>query len=383
MMKVTRTLSLILSLVWLSACSDHVADQTVTAQFAKTDLANLKPLVLERADHFDVESVSVTIMSDDEILSIYHGQANETGLMQAASLSKPVAAAGILMLMERKGVDINSDIRDRFTSIDIYSIEGGDQPLTVRQLLSHTAGATQSGYPGYRRGTTLPSSAEIIIDPPSRLVSAVELSLPKGEFSYAGGGYQLAQLLAEDVSGHPFDVLMRDILFYPIGMSHSTFTQPIEEMDIAPLTIVPANSARRFREGLFRPLKESWHDYPEQAAAGLWTTSSDYARFVDALLDAAAGRDSAISRQVASAMLTPVAPTNFGDGDPYGLGVMLTLDDQDQVVRVSHSGLNAGYRALFAANPQQDRIIVALSNAPGGVPLNSEIVDGLLENSNF
>ena len=383
MFKVRCTLSLILSVLWLSACSDSLPDQAVTQQFAQTDSAQLETLITSRAEHFEVESVSVTIISDDAMLSVYHGQAKEAGLMQAASLSKAVAAAGILMLMEREGIDINADIRDRFTSIDIYSITGGDQPLTVRELLSHTAGATQGGYPGYPRGNPLPSSADIITDPPSRLVSTVTLSLPKGEFSYSGGGYQLAQLLAEDISGQSFDMLMHDILFEPVGMTHSTFAQPIEGADIAPLTIVPANSDRRLREGLLRPLKESWHDYPEQAAAGLWTTSADYARFVDAVLDAAAGRHNAISQAVASAMLTPVALTNFGDGDPYGLGIMLMLNDQDQVVRVGHSGLNAGYRALFAANPQEGRIIVALSNAPGGAVLNREIVDGLLMNSNF
>lgn len=177
---------------------------------------------------------------------------------------------------------------------------------------------------------------------------------------------------------------MRTMILDPLGMTASTFMQPIDPDAVAPLTIIPADSPRRIREGLFRPLENDWFDYPEQAAAGLWTTSTDYARFVDALLDAASGRPSPLSPRIAKAMLTPVAATNFGDADlMYGLGVALRVDAQDHVVLVRHSGLNAGYRALFSAEPIGERIVISLTNAPGGAAFNEEVVQGLLQNPGF
>ncbi|MEM7730838.1 MAG: serine hydrolase domain-containing protein [Pseudomonadota bacterium] len=377
----TTALSAFTAVILLCSCSDIPrGSPEATSRIAAAEATNrVETLLRERAQHHAVTAASITVISPDVASASYFiGTANESGLMQAASLSKAVAAAGILTLMEREGLSIDADIRDRFTSIDIQQLRG-DKPLTVRELLSHTGGATQGGYPGYRRGKPLPASAAIVTDPPHRLVSAVELSLPKGEFHYSGGGYQIAQVLAEDISGQPFAELMEALVFDPLGMTASTFAQPIDPDSVAPLTIIPADSGARLSEGLFRPLREDWLDYPEQAAAGLWTTSADYARFVDAVLDAAAGRPSRVSPTVANAMLRPVAAMSpDADSPSYGLGLMLRVDTDGTVTSISHSGLNAGYRALFEADPQSERIVVSLTNAPGGTAFNREAVDGLL-----
>ncbi|MGB3456503.1 MAG: serine hydrolase domain-containing protein [Litorimonas sp.] len=381
MSRLRSLLALIATGLTLSACSNPSADPRAVEDFAAVEPAQLSRTLSDRAAHHGVDGGSVTIRMGDAVRTVHHGAAGDDTLMQAASLSKAVAAAGILTLMEREGIDMDADIRDRVTSVDLRLLNGGDRPLTMRELLSHTGGATQSGYPGYRRGQALPSPTEVVTDPPNRFVSRVDLSLPKGAFSYAGGGYQIAQVFAEDVSGQPFADLMDELVLAPLGMTRSTFAQPIDPKDIAPLSVLPASSGPRPMEGLLRPLKESWMIYPEQAAAGLWTTTSDYARFVGALLDAAAGRDSTLSSEVAAAMLTPVARTPFGDDAHYGLGVSLIVDAADgRIVNVSHSGLNAGYRALFAADPASGRIVVSFGNTPGAVALNNEAVDGLMRN---
>lgn len=200
-----KRLTAFLAASMLSACSGpSEPDPVATERIATAKLDRVEAILSERADHHAVTAASITVLSGSAPARTYRigeAQTQTQGLMQAASLSKAVAAAGILTLMEREGIDIDADIRSRFDTIEIGLIPGGDQPPSMRALLSHTAGATQSGYPGYRRGSDLPSSTAIITDPPSRVVSAVELSLPRGEFSYAGGGYQIAQVLAEDISG--------------------------------------------------------------------------------------------------------------------------------------------------------------------------------------
>lgn len=364
----------------IAACSDAPADTDVIQSFAALTAPEAITLMDKRADAHDVRAAAVTILDGGVPFSHFIGGADERSPFQAASLSKAVAAAGILSLMAREGIDIDEDIRGRFVALDVRAIPGGDQPLTVRELLSHTAGATQGGYPGYRRGSALPTSAQVVTDPPSRLVSAVTLNGVKGVFDYSGGGYQIAQVLAEDISGQSFADLMAELIFVPLGMEHSTFAQPIDPNAIAPLRIIGADSGIRPSEGVFRSLKDDWHDYPEQAAAGLWTTSGDYARFVKAVIDAAQGEPSALSSSIGQAMLTPVAYPGWAkDGEAYGLGVLLRPDADGTIIGMSHSGLNAGYRSLFDAAIDRDMIVVSLTNAPGGAAFNAEVVEGLMQ----
>lgn len=363
----------------LSGCVGHnpESDATATQTFATLvptsvdDTSNFAAFLSERAAHFDVSRVSVTLSTDlTGPLTLSNSSNSQNGVFQAASLSKAVAAAGILIIMEGEGIALDSDIRDHFVRLDIREIEGGDQPLTIRELLSHTAGANQSGYPGYRRDTALPTSLEVVTNPPHPFVSPVHLKGEKGRFSYSGGGYMIAQILVEDITGEPFTDLMQSVLLDPLGMTRSRFDQPIDPAGPIGRHIVPAHSERRFNEGLFRPLKEDWLIYPEQAAAGLWTTSPDYARFIDAILKAYSGKHSPIPATVAKAMLTSV------DAD-YGLGVMIDYSD-GQPRRFWHSGLNAGYRALFSASLENGHYAVSLTNGSGGAALNEEIIHGVM-----
>jgi CubicO group peptidase (beta-lactamase class C family) len=124
---------------------------------------------------------------------------DENALFQAASLSKAVSAAAILILAQREGIDIDGDIRKHVTRLDWNSIHGGDLPLTLRELLSHTAGATVYGFDGYRRGIkNLPNSVGVVQGKGNS--PAVQLSGKKGTYSYSGGGCMITQVFAEDVS---------------------------------------------------------------------------------------------------------------------------------------------------------------------------------------
>ena len=349
------------------SASDVLADSTPPGRAA---------YLAGRAGHHGVPSYSVTLSDPTRPGVSYHGgEASDDALFQSASLSKAVAAAGILTLAAHEGVDIDADIRDHVTSVDIRALPGGDRPVSLRALLSHTAGATVSGYPGYRRGKALPDTATVITDPPrpSFVTPPVTLSGPKGDYAYSGGGYTIAQLFAEDVSGQPFDALMRDLILDPVGMDSSTFAQPVEADPDALARVVGTTSPRVIGAGIFAPLDDSWHDYPAQAAAGLWATSADYVRFARAVMDAGAGRDSSVEASVARAMLTPVSET-------YGLGVSLTRDADGAVTRFGHSGANSGYRALFEADLRTQRIVVSLNNSgSGGHAFNAEVVNGLID----
>ncbi len=344
----------------------------------------IQELIAAEAENLGVTALSVTVLeAGQEPQSHYFGRAKQGGLMQVASLSKAVAATVILILAEQQGFGLDDDIRGQITSVDIASLEGGDRSVTLRQLLSHTTGASQSGYPGYPRDSALLSTADVIEAPPRIFESQLAFDGVPGEFRYSGGGYTIAQLWAEDITGKSFEAIADELLLGPLGMAQSTFAQPLNEADIAPLTVVGADSGFAPTQGVFSAIEDSWHVYPEKAAAGLWSTSEDYARFASALLDAAAGEENAIPTGIARAMLTPEAETDFMPGTHYGFGVMLSPDSNGGIAEVWHTGANAGYRTLFMARPASPetprRVVVSLGNTGSAAELNRTIGEVLLD----
>ncbi len=353
-------------------------------KLAKAEPEGIRELIAAEAENLGVTALSVTVLeAGQEPQSHYFGRAKQGGLMQVASLSKAVAATAILILAEQQGVGLDGDIRGQVTSVDIASLEGGDRPVTLRQLLSHTTGASQSGYPGYPRGSALLSTADVIDAPPRIFESQLVFDGVPGEFRYSGGGYTIAQLWAEDTTGKSFEAIADELLLGSLGMEQSTFAQPLDEADIAPLAMVGADSGFAPTQGVFSAIENSWHVYPEKAAAGLWSTSEDYARFAAALLDAAAGEENPIPAKIARAMLTPEAETDFMPGTRYGFGVMLTPKGDGGIANVWHTGANAGYRTLFMARPgsaeKPRRVVVSLGNTARAAELNQAIGKVLLE----
>jgi len=180
---------------------------------------------------------------------------------------------------------------------------------------------------------------------------------------YSGGGYCVLQQLLEDVSGQPFPQLMREQVLDPVKMAQSTFEQsPPEEQ-------ASRRSTAHDVEG--QPISGDWHLYPEMAAAGLWTTPSDLARFVMALSNANRGDDDAVlSPALLKAMLTPQPQS-----DSFGLGVLIA--GKGKVQSFSHGGANAGFRCLLVGLPAAGKGVVIMTNSDSGDPLIHEIAAGV------
>lgn len=171
---------------------------------------------------------------------------------QAGSISKPVAALLALRLVGAGVLDLDEDVNERLASWELPQGDG----VTLRRLLGHTAGLGVSFFPGYESGTALPSLEQILDGEPPANTAPVRLEATPGSgFRYSGGGYVLLQLLLEEVTGTPFAELAAEHVLGPLGMASTTFS----------------------------PRSGPGHVYPEEAAAGLWTTAADLARFVLAL----------------------------------------------------------------------------------------------------
>ncbi|MEO0451243.1 MAG: serine hydrolase domain-containing protein, partial [Pseudomonadota bacterium] len=165
----------------------------------------------ERRAFYGVPSASVAIAKDGEIewAAGYGDGIDADTLFQAASLSKAVAAAGIATLAAEKGVGLDEDLTPLMSSLDLAAINASGKPVTLRALLSHTNGATVSGFPGYPPSGPVPTNLDLIRGSESSNTDPVTFTpIEEGVRRYSGGGYQIAQAWAEEASGEDFALLM-------------------------------------------------------------------------------------------------------------------------------------------------------------------------------
>jgi len=368
--------SVIVTLIGLLFVNFTTADAQEVYPDQKNNLfsnSSLKEELSSLAALSKIDGVAVTILDPSgKIHTAYVGDdVDSHALFQAASMSKSVTALATLILAHKKDIKLDEDIRPYLTSLDWKKIRGGGDPVTLRQLLSHTAGSTLSGFPGYKKSESLPSSIEIVTGGRGVNTSAVKLNGKKGRFKYSGGGYQILQIFVEDLTGKPFEIAMKEIVLDPLGMHKSTFEQPLVSENISPLTIVSADAGFNPMHGIFLPIKNDWRNYPEKAAAGLWTTSEDFMKFAIALLFVELGEDVlGIPNSALKMMMTEVDKN-------YGLGLILKQDPDGNIVHFGHTGGNAGYRCIFRIYPQTGLGIVALTNNPNGVQLMKRLVSDL------
>ena len=282
-------------------------------------------------------------------------------LFQAGSVSKPVAAAAALRLVEQKKLmldrDVNLDLRSWKVPENQFT---ASEKVTLRRLLSHSAGLTVHGFPGYAAGTPVPRLVEVLDGkspantPPVR-VDAVPGSL----WRYSGGGYAVTQLLLTDVTGENFPELMDRLVLKPAGMKQSTYEQPLPEA-ARPLAASGHNAA-----GM--PVPGKYHTYPEMAAAGLWTTPSDLARFGIEIQKACEGRSDLLKRETALEMLRQQKGN-------WGLG--FELRPAANASKFLHGGADEGFRAEIVFDTNGDGAVV-MANSDNGSDLAREIIQSV------
>jgi CubicO group peptidase (beta-lactamase class C family) len=277
---------------------------------------------------------------------------------QAASISKPVAAATALTLAARGDIDLDNPVAG---TRDGWRIPRADDVTgfpTLRQLLSHTGGVDGHGYQGYAPEGAIPTPLQVLRgDAPANSGAVTIAATPGSGYRYSGGGYTLAQVALTDATGTEFATLAQRHVFDPLGMIASGYAAPGPESRASGHT----GGAR---------IAGGYRVHPEQAAAGLWTTPTDLARFAIALQRAHAGERGAFDPALVRAMLTPVQ-------NGYGLGV--SLERTDDETRFGHDGVNYGFEARLVAGVDNGRAIVVMVNAQGGQRLARALIGTIAE----
>jgi CubicO group peptidase (beta-lactamase class C family) len=283
-------------------------------------------------------------------------------LFQAGSISKPVAAAAVMRLVEEGRLSLDADVNDYLRSWKVPA-NGAWQPrVTLRQLLSHSAGLTVHGFPGYPRDEPLPSLVQVLNGGPPANTGRIRVdTIPGLQVRYSGGGTSVAQQVLMDVLGKPFPEIARERVLEPLGMTESTYEQPLPKARWS--TAASGHFGRG--QGTTGPVGGRWHVYPEMAAAGLWSTPTDLARFAIAIQNARAGRSNGfLSAATAELMLTPQL-------EEAGLGFFLSGEGKGR--RFGHGGVDHGFVANLTAYVEGGSGAVVMTNAYSG-DLCGEIV---------
>lgn len=334
-----------------------------------------KPVTLANMmDQYSIPGVSIAVIHHDHLewSKGYGVQDTETQepvtsetLFQAASISKPVTAVAVLRFVEQGQLDLDEDVETYLVSWHIPKSGSWQPSITLRQLLCHGAGLTVHGFPGYTCDALLPTLQQVLEwQKPANNDPIRVNTLPGVQFRYSGGGYCVLQQILMDVTRMPFPTLMRELVLDPLGMTNSTFEYPL------PPTFT-GSSASGHRTG-GRPVYGKWHIYPEMAAAGLWTTPSDLARFALELQCAMAGTPhTVLYQETVRQMLTPQVEQFIGLG--------FALNGQENAKRFSHAGGNEGFRCLLEAYAHTGVGAVVMTNSDMGDAVFEEVMAAIAQ----
>lgn len=285
--------------------------------------------------------------------------ASSESLFQAASISKSLASMAALHLVEQGKLSLDRPVQTELKSWTLPQNNfTAQQPVTLRELLSHTAGTSVHGFPGYANTDSIPTLQQVLDGVKPANTEAIRVTATPGQaYSYSGGGFTIVQQMMIDATGQPFPQIMQSLVLGPIGMRHSTYQQPLPSARLAEVAL-PADEQGK-------PIAGGPHTYPEMAAAGLWTTPSDLALWIIEMQRSLKGRaNHVLSPEMTRVMLTPVK-------DDYGLGVGVAK--QNGQPSFAHSGGNAGYRTFYVGYENGDGAVIMTSSDSGG-PLYPDIL---------
>ena len=328
-----------------------------------------KNRILDRLEYHHVPGVSIAVINNFKIEwargygvtdAVTEKPVTTETLFQTASISKPVAAMAALKMVQDGLLDLHEDVNDKLISWKVPENEFTRQkPVTLRGLLNHSAGVTVHGFMGYAHDDVVPTLIQVLDGATPANSDPVRVDiLPDSTFRYSGGGYCIMQQLLIDLNKKSFPEILRETVFVPLGMVHSTYEQPLPEAQRA--SVATAHRSRG------NPIEGQSHTYPEMAAAGLWTTPSDLARFAIEIMRSRTGKsEKVLSRETVKTMLT----LHHGN---YGLGLSIRGSGDD--FRFAHGGDNAGFKCQLVVYPERGQGAAIMTNGDQGSALYNEIL---------
>ncbi len=369
--------------VVLSGCCPSAATVSKAVQ-------SIEAAIQSSMTQYSVPSVSYALMSCGHVAAAHaFGTAQEVPsllpgfptkvpatpdtLYQAASLSKTLAAVAALWAVQQGKVTLDGDISNLLTT---WKLPAGQQsqanPVTLRRLLGMMAGTNVHGFNGYQVSCNsaptpwpfscpLPTLVQILNGTfPANNIPIKVVQTPGSQYAYSGGGYEIVEMLLGNVTGSSYASICQNQVFNPLKMTNSSLTFPLPppSTPILGAPPVPDRTAWGFLSSQ-QEIALHWNTYPEQAAAGLWTTPSDLAKLLLEISAAYVGTGAVLTKASGQDMMTPVGTSH------YGLGGAISNAGTNNVLFMKN-GSNAGFTSWFVLYPNQGNGIVIMTNLDGG-----------------
>jgi CubicO group peptidase (beta-lactamase class C family) len=274
-------------------------------------------------------------------------------LFQAASISKSLNAVGVLKLAQEGKLNLYTDINNYLSSWKFpYDSLSKGKKITVANLLSHTAGLTIHGFPGYAKGDSLPTPGQILDGKRPANTGAVRSMYEPGKKSeYSGGGTTISQVIVMDITHLPYDRYMSEQVLNPLGMTSSFYTQP-----------APAGKQAILATGYHvngNVIEGKYHIYPEEAPAGLWTNPTDLCKYIIETQLAYEGKSAKVlSQEYTRLRLTPYIDSTAA------LGVF--INKIGGISYFQHGGANEGFRSQYYGSLEGGNGVVVMVNSDNG-----------------
>ena len=329
----------------------------------------------QRQAHYDVPGVSVAFMRNGQLAwTMQSGvkdlttelAVDENTVFQAGSISKPAFAAVLMKYRQDNSLDLDADVNTLLTSWQLPEHEWtGQDVVSLRRLLSHTAGTTVHGFPGYAAGEPVPTLQQVLEGAFPANTDAVVVDIQPGtQMRYSGGGTTLAQLTLQDEANEPLPTMSQRLLFKPLGMTRSGFDQPISKK-------LSNNMATPY-DGDGAPIKGGAHTYATLAAAGMWSTPSDMLKMASGVRSAYLGQKTDwISQASAQEMLTNNTPSI--EPPNVGIGFFINMSDDGEVLGFGHGGADAGFMSQLYLELDTGNGYAIMTNGNNGRQLISEL----------
>jgi CubicO group peptidase (beta-lactamase class C family) len=328
----------------------------------------------EEMKKFNINGVSIAVIHNYKIeWARGYGYADvsekrpvtEKTLFQAASISKSLNSVGVLKLVQDKKLDLITDINKYLVTWKFpYDEKSNNKQITLANLLSHTAGLTIHGFPGYAKGEVLPTLPQILDGQKPANTQAVRSSAEPGKsVDYSGGGITVSQMIVMDVTHQPYDIFMKNNVLDPLGMTSSSFAQPPE-----------GKKEKLFATGYRADGKEvpgKYHIYPEQAAAGLWTNPVDLCRYIIETQLSWQGKSSKVlTPEMTRLRLTPIL-------EDAALGTFVNSRVTDSFKYFNHNGGNEGFQCTAIGCRDSGEGVVIMTNSDNGSKIYEEIANSV------
>jgi len=277
-------------------------------------------------------------------------------LFQAGSISKPVTALAVMHYVQMGKFNLDENINDKLISWKVPDNEfTKDQKVTLRRIMSHSAGLTVHGFGGYGVTEKIPTLVQVLNgEPPANSPPVRVEMVPGTKNQYSGGGTTIMQLMIVDQLKKPFPEIMRETVIEPLGLKNSTYQQPL-----------PPDRAAKAASANGKDTEGKWHIYPEMAAAGLWTTASDLAQVAMEVSAAKAGQShKVVSQETVKQMLTVQSA-------PFGLGFMA----DGKTDQFGHDGSDWGFQASLTGFSDRGSGMAIMANSDMGFALFARLTE--------